>query len=64
MLDLREKARRQDALDKLERLCKQVSSRNQDLSDEEAESIADQLSREAVANLIQKSSSPVHPVPG
>ena len=54
ILNWRERARREDALARLERLRKRVSARNQDLSDEEAEAIADELSREAVNSLIQK----------
>lgn len=54
ILDWRERAKREEALARLERLRRRVSSRNQDLSDEEADSIADELSREAVNNLIQK----------
>jgi prevent-host-death family protein len=54
ILDLRERARREEALARLERLRKRVSDRNQDLTDEDVESIADELSREAVDSLIQK----------
>jgi prevent-host-death family protein len=54
ILDLRERARREEALARLERLRQRVSARNQDLSDEEIESTADELSREAVTNLIRK----------
>lgn len=54
ILDLREKARREDALARLERLRQRVSVRNRDLSEGEAGSIADDLSREAIERMIQK----------
>jgi len=54
ILDLREKARREEALARLERLRQRVSARNKGLTEEEAESVADALSREAVESLIQK----------
>ena len=54
VLELREKARREDALARLERLRARVRARNQDLTDRQAEAIAGELSREAVEKMIQK----------
>ena len=54
ILNWRERARREESLARLERLRQRVSDRNQDLSDTEAEAIADEISREAVDSLIQK----------
>jgi prevent-host-death family protein len=54
ILAWRERARREEALARLERLRQRIGDRNQDLSDEEAVSLADEVSREAVDRLIRK----------
>jgi prevent-host-death family protein len=54
ILTWRERAKREEALARLERLRQRIGDRNQDLSDQEAGAIADEVSREAVAGLIQK----------
>ncbi len=48
---LREQKRRAEALERLRRLQERVSSRNQDLSEEEALALAEQISREAIDRL-------------
>lgn len=45
---------REEALARLERLRQKIGDRNQDLSDEDVAGIADEISREAVAGLIQE----------
>ena len=55
IVELREKARQEEALARLERLRQRLGARNQDLTDEEAAAIADKLSREAMTNLIAQS---------
>ena len=52
ILTLREKARREEVLRKLDDLREQVSSRNQDLSEEEALALADHLTRETIERMI------------
>jgi prevent-host-death family protein len=54
ILTWRERARREEALARLERLRQRIGDRNQDLSDQEAGAIADEISREAVDSLIRK----------
>ena len=54
VLALREQKRRADALDELRRLQKEVSARNQDLTEEEAEAIAEELSQAAIARLVAR----------
>jgi prevent-host-death family protein len=48
---LREQARRQAALDQLERLRERASARNADLTDEQAQDLADQIARDVIENL-------------
>ena len=48
---LREKARREEALQKLEALAAEVRKRNRDLSAEEAEALADRFVREVIEEM-------------
>src|SRR5436853_203622 len=52
--ELREQKRREDALNKFRALQKRVSSRFKDVSQEEIENIADQVSRDALESLVEK----------
>ena len=54
MQGLKERQRRQEAVEQLRRLRDQVSARNQDLTDEQVESIAEQTSRDVMQGLIDK----------
>lgn len=49
-----ERQRRADALERLERLRHRVSTRNQDLTDEQVEAFAKELGHEALARLIAR----------
>jgi prevent-host-death family protein len=51
---LREAARRQEALARLERLREEVRARARGLSKEEAESITDRFAREVIAEMAQE----------
>jgi|SRR5579884_3592946 len=51
---LREQRRRQEAVETIRRVRAQVRARNLDLTDEEAEAIADSVTRDAVNALIAK----------
>lgn len=51
---LREAARRQEALARLERLREEVRARAKSLSKEEAESVTDRLAREVIAEMAQE----------
>lgn len=51
---LREQQRRRDALVQLRRLRDKVSERNQDLTQEQVEAIAEEVSRDVVQGLIDK----------
>ena len=52
MLKLREEARRLDALARLEALGERIRARNQDLSIEEAESLAERATQEVVGEMM------------
>ena len=52
LLRLRQEARRREALSRLEKLAERVSKRNRDLSVEEAEALADRLTRETISALL------------
>ena len=51
---LKQQIKRQEALDRLEVLAKEVQARNQDLTTEEADRIADEISRAAIDSLVEK----------
>ena len=51
LLKLKERARREEALTQLRELAREVQAQNQDLSEEEAAGIADELTREAIESL-------------
>ena len=51
---LREEARRMEALARLEDLGERVRARNQDLSKEQADSLADRFTREVVEEMVQE----------
>ncbi|HEV2108202.1 MAG TPA: type II toxin-antitoxin system Phd/YefM family antitoxin [Thermomicrobiales bacterium] len=51
---LRDRKRRQDAVSSLRRLREQVRARNEDLSDEEALAIADEISHAAVDRMAER----------
>ena len=51
---LREAARRQEALARLQRLRDQVVARNRDLTQEDADALGDRFSREAMADMAQE----------
>ena len=51
---LKERQRRQEAVERLRRLRDEVRERNQDLTDEQAEEIADRFSREFVEDLARE----------
>lgn len=51
---LRDMARRREALERLEALAARVGTRNQDLTPEEAEALADRFSREVIQELISE----------
>ncbi|MBI3942896.1 MAG: type II toxin-antitoxin system Phd/YefM family antitoxin [Chloroflexi bacterium] len=51
---VKEQARRQEALARLEALREQVSARNQDLTPEAGDALADRFSREFVEDLAKK----------
>jgi len=52
--ELREQRRREEALATLRRLRAQIQARNQDLTVEEADAIADRATRDAIQGLIDK----------
>ncbi|MDI7277873.1 MAG: type II toxin-antitoxin system Phd/YefM family antitoxin [Anaerolineae bacterium] len=54
LLTLREAARRQEALAQLERLRDRVRARNEDLSGQEALSLADRFAREAAREMAEE----------
>ena len=54
LLDLREQARRREALALLENLREQVLARNQDLDEAQAESLADRFTRDVISDMIQE----------
>jgi prevent-host-death family protein len=51
---LREEARRRAALSRLERLRERVRARNQDLDEEQAESLADRFTREVITDMVRE----------
>jgi len=51
---LRETARRQDALKRLETLAQQMRSQNQDMTQEQAEEMADRFSREVIEEMVEE----------
>jgi prevent-host-death family protein len=51
---LKEQRRRQEALETLHRLQAQVSARNRDLTPEQADELADRITRDAIASLIER----------
>lgn len=51
-LSLREKERRRDALRRLQKVAASVQGRSQDLTPEEAESLADEVTRETIDRMI------------
>ena len=50
----RSEARRREALARLERLRERVQARNQDMSAEEAEALADRFTKEAITEMAQE----------
>ena len=52
--ELREQARRQQVLDKLRALSREIQQRNNDLTEAEVEALADELSNEAVEGLMDR----------
>lgn len=52
--EARQRRRRQQAIEELERIALEVSERNKDMSREEAEKIADEITREAIDNLVKQ----------
>lgn len=54
MRGLKERQRRQDALAQLRRLRDRVSARNEDLTEEQVEVIAEEVSRDVVRRLIDR----------
>ena len=52
LAELREQYRRRIALARLEALAETIQARNQDLSEEEADALADQFTREVVEEMI------------
>lgn len=52
--ELREKERRQQALETLRSVQNRVSARNNDLTPEQIEGIADQFSRDVIQGLVEK----------
>lgn len=53
-LVLREQARRQEAFRRLEELADIISARNADLTDEEVEELADEISRETIQRMVDQ----------
>jgi len=51
MVELQEKARREEALIRLERLRKEVRAGNRDLTEEQADSLADRFSGEVIGEM-------------
>lgn len=54
LVELREKARRQQILAQLRDLAEEVQARNQDLTEDEADRVADAVVREAIDGLMKK----------
>jgi prevent-host-death family protein len=51
---LQEQARRQEIWERMEALRREISARNQDLTEEQKEQLADEVSREAINSLVKK----------
>ena len=51
---LQEQVRRREIWERVEALRREVSARNRDLTDEQREALADEISREAIDSLVQK----------
>ena len=51
---LREQARRQAIWERIEALRREISARNQDLTEGQREALADEISREAINSLVKK----------
>lgn len=51
---LREEARRQQALERLEALAQRTAKRNQDLTPDAAEELADRFARDVIGDMIQE----------
>ncbi len=54
VVEMREQARREQALDQLKKLRRQVQARNQDLTEAQASQLADRLTRETVEEMVQE----------
>ena len=54
VLDLREQARRREALAQMESLREQVRARNQDLDEAQAEALADRFTRDVINEMIEE----------
>ena len=52
--DLKEQARRQEIWERMEALRREVSTRNQDLTEEQAEALAEEISQDAINSLVKK----------
>ena len=53
--ELKDQKRRREAMDVLWRLREEVRAKNQDLTEEEADAIAEDVGREAIANVMARS---------
>lgn len=53
-LELREKVRRQEALQRLEAIAARIQEQNQDLDQETAEKLADEISRETIQRMTKE----------
>jgi len=53
-LALREQARRKEAFQQMEELAETIRARNADLTPDEAEELADEISRDAIQRMIDK----------
>ena len=54
VIEMREQARRKQALAELEKLREQVRARSQDLTEEQATELADRLTREVVEEMVEE----------
>lgn len=55
LLEARQRQRRQEAMDELQKLREDVRAQNQDLDEEAAEAIAEEISQEAISRIIERS---------
>ena len=60
MVELQEKARREQALARLERLREEVRAGNRDLTEEQADSLADRFSREVIGEMADEGKISFH----